>query len=90
MTCSLVHKSAFRSTHDIPDLNKFDDRWFGPYRLVRIINDNAYELNLPLSFKAHRVINISFLQPYRQSVRFPRKHPDSFLLPPGGARRCSV
>ena len=78
----LVHKSAFRTSHATADLRSFDDRWFGPYTLVRVININAYEIDLPNSFKSHRVINITFLQPYRQSERFPRSHPDSFLPPP--------
>ena len=78
----LIHRSAFRTNHTIPDLNKFDDRWFGPFPISKIINSNAYEINLPSSFKSHKVINITFLRPYRLSSKFPRIHPDALQPPP--------
>ena len=28
----LVHKAAFRKSYTLPDLNKFDDRWYGAIR----------------------------------------------------------
>ena len=80
----LVHKAAFRKSHTLPDLNKFDDRWYGSYAITRLVNQNAYTLDLPSSFKHHNVINITFLRLYRISTKFPRQHPDSFLLPPVG------
>ena len=80
----LVHKAAFRKQHHISDLNKFDDRWFGPYEIIRLINPNAYALDLPSHLKHHNVINITFLRLYRVSAKFPRQHPDTLLLPPVG------
>ena len=80
----LVHKGAFRRHSVLPDLNKFDDRWYGPYKIVKVINENAYQLELPKSFRHHNVINITFLRIYRISVKFPRTHPDAFFLPPVG------
>ena len=77
----LVNRLAFRSYADVSDLKKFDDRWFGPFEISKVVNPNAYELHLPPHYKKHKVINISFLVPYRQSRRFPRPHPDS-LRPP--------
>ena len=77
----LVHKSAFRSQHHISDINKFDDRWHGPYTIIKVINPNAFQLDFPPSLKKHNVINISFLRPYKTSTQFPRQHPD-FLFPP--------
>ena len=77
----LIHKSAFRTNYSISDINKFDDRWIGPYTITKVINPNAYQLDLPLSSRKHNVINISFLRPYKFSTSFPRSHPD-FLLPP--------
>ena len=38
----LVHKAAFRKSHTLPDLNKFDDRWYGPYAITQLINQNIY------------------------------------------------
>ena len=78
----LIHREAFRRRHIVTDLNKFDDRWYGPYAITRIINVNAYEIELPMVFKAHNVINITFLRPYHYSQKFPRTHPDHLLLPP--------
>ena len=80
----LVHKAAFKKNHPLPDLNKFDDCWYGPYEILRIVNENAYALKLPPSFKHHNVINVSFIRPYWISTKFPRQHPDSLLLPPVG------
>ena len=80
----LVHKAAFRKQHHISDLNKFDDRWFGPYEIIRLVNPNAYALDLPSHLKHHNVINITFLRLYRVSAKFPRQHPDTLLLPPVG------
>ena len=77
----LVHKTAFRTNYDIRDINKFDDRWFGPFTILKVINRNAFQLDLPSSSRKHNVINISFLRPYKLSTSFPRTHPD-FLLPP--------
>ena len=73
----LVHRAAFRKHPDIAELRKFDDRWFGPFEVTKVVNPNAYQLQLPPNFKQHKVININFLHPYRQSLRFPRPHPDS-------------
>ena len=80
----LVHKGAFRRHSVLPDLNKFDDRWYGPYKILKVVNENAYQLELPKSFRHHNVINITFLRIYRISVKFPRTHPDAFFLPPVG------
>ena len=77
----LVHRSAFRNYSTLDTTKKFDDRWFGPFPITKVINPNAYEIKLPPSFKQHRVINISFLFAYRQSERFPRPHPDSICPP---------
>ena len=73
----LVHYYAFRKHPDVPELKKFSDRWFGPFEIIKVINPNAYQLQLPPHFRKHNTINISFLHPYRQSLRFPRSHPDS-------------
>ena len=73
----MIHRVAFRKHPHVSELKKFDDRWLGPFEITKVINPNAYELGLPPNFKQHKVINISFLHPYRQSLRFPRSHPDS-------------
>jgi hypothetical protein len=51
---------------------KLTERYIGPYRVRRVVNANAYELELPASLKIHPVINISHLKEYRDGVRaFP-------------------
>jgi hypothetical protein len=51
---------------------KFSERFIGPYRVVRVANPNAYELELPATLKIHPVINISHLKEYRDgTAAFP-------------------
>ena len=78
----LVHRTAFRNFSSASHIAKFDDRWLGPFMILEIINHNAYRIDLPSSLKAHNVINISFLRPYKISMKFQRLHPDNLLLPP--------
>ena len=47
---------------------KLTERFIGPYRVKRVVNANAYELELPASLKIHPVINISHLKEYRDGV----------------------
>ena len=51
---------------------KLTERFIGPYRVKRVVNANAYELELPASIKIHPVINISHLKEYHDGTRaFP-------------------
>ena len=51
---------------------KFNERFIGPYRIMRVINKNAYELELPASMKIHAVQNVSLLKRYKDgSASFP-------------------
>jgi len=51
---------------------KLTERYVGPYRVKRVVNANAYELELPASLKIHPVINISHLKEYRDGAQaFP-------------------
>lgn len=42
-------------------------KYYGPFRIEKKINDNAYRLTLPSHMKIHPVINIQYLKPYVQS-----------------------
>ena len=56
-----------------------------PYKIVKVVNENAYQLELPKSFRHHNVINITFLRIYRISVKFSSNTPWRFLFyPPWG------
>ena len=53
---------------------KFTERYIGPFRVKRVINANAYELELPPGMKIHPVINISQLKEYHDgSAAFPSR-----------------
>jgi transposase InsO family protein len=48
---------------------KLDIRQSGPYRVIRRIGTDAYELELPVSSRIHNVFNVSLLR-YYQEPRF--------------------
>jgi hypothetical protein len=53
-----------------PDQNraaKLTGRFIGPLKITRVINENAYELELPPQLKIHPVQNVSKLRRYRRS-----------------------
>jgi hypothetical protein len=53
---------------------KFTERYIGPFRVKRVINANAYELELPPGMKIHPTINISQLKEYHDgSAAFPAR-----------------
>jgi hypothetical protein len=51
---------------------KLTEPWIGPYMVKRVVNANAYELDLPASLQIHPVVNVSRLLPHRDgSEAFP-------------------
>ena len=43
--------------------------WVGPYKVLEVINCNAYKLALPTSLNLlHLVFNISVLKPYHGTI----------------------
>lgn len=53
---------------------KFTERYIGPFRISKVINANAYELELPPSMKIHPTINISQLKEYHDGLAaFPSR-----------------
>lgn len=66
-TADLKLKSPGQSKKLLP-------RYLGPFKVVKVVNRNAYELDLPQTLEGmHPVINVSRLLPYRASdpARFP-------------------
>lgn len=62
---------------------KLSTRFLGPYPVKRVVNSNAYELDLPASFRIHPVINVSQLKPYRDGAEeFPHREPPPSRPPP--------
>ena len=58
---------------------KLTYKYLGPFKIKRVVNNNAYELDLPPQLKIHPVLNISRLKAYRDGhAAFPsRPQPDS-------------
>jgi hypothetical protein len=58
---------------------KFTYKYIGPFKIKRVINPNAYELDLPAQLQIHPVLNVSRLRPYHDgNALFPhRPQPDS-------------
>ena len=46
---------------------KLTARFVGPFRITKVVNDNAYELELPPQLRIHPVQNISKLRRYHRS-----------------------
>ena len=47
---------------------KFANRYIGPFKIVRVVGNNAYELELPPQMQIHPVLNVSRLLPYRDGL----------------------
>jgi hypothetical protein len=51
---------------------KFTERFLGPYRVKRVVNANAYELELPPQLRIHPTINVSQLKEWHDgTAAFP-------------------
>ena len=51
---------------------KFTYKYIGPFKIKRVVNDNAYELHLPPQMQIHPVLNVSRLKAYHDGrVAFP-------------------
>jgi hypothetical protein len=62
---------------------KFTFKFIGPFKIKRVVNENAYELDLPLSLQIHPVLNISRLKVYHEGQRlFPDRPVPEFRPPP--------
>ena len=60
---------------------KFASKYIGPFVIKRVVNANAYELDLPVQMRISPVLNISRLKVYRDPSSFPSR-PSSVSRPP--------
>ena len=59
---------------------KIEPAYLGPFRLVKKANDNAFEVDLPSTFKRDRVLNVRWFKPYNlRSEAFPKQPPRTHL-----------
>jgi hypothetical protein len=56
---------------------KLSDKRLGPFPITRVINENAYELELPRTWRIHNVFKVSKLHPYN-----PPTIPQQKKVPP--------
>lgn len=69
----LVHKDAYGIN---PQYYKIQPVYFGPYKVVKKVSDNAYEIDLPRTNRRDRVLNIRWLRKFLQATsKFPRVPP---------------
>ena len=62
---------------------KFTYKYIGPFKVKRVVNDNAYELELPPQLQIHPVLNISRLKAYRDGHQlFPSRAQPEHRPPP--------
>lgn len=72
---------------------KFACQYLGPFKIKRVVNDNAYELDLPAAMRIHPVLNVSRLKVYHDgATSFPSRPvpnprpPPEVTLPNGDAQ----
>jgi hypothetical protein len=62
---------------------KLASKYIGPFTIKRVVNSNAYELNLPETMHRHPVINVSDLKLYQDgTVSHPHRPPPHDRPPP--------
>lgn len=72
----LVHKDALIHASSTTYM-KLHPAYLGPYRLVKKLNDNAFEVDLPSHVKKHRTINVQWFKPYNErDEAYPKQPPE--------------
>ena len=61
---------------------KFLYKYIGPFQITRVVNPNAYELELPPTWLIHPVFNISRLKIYHDGFQLFPGRPPAFPRPP--------
>ena len=60
-----------------PQYYKIQPVFYGPYRLVRQENDNAFEVDLPIMNKRDRIINVEWFKPFTMPTYINRRVPQT-------------
>jgi hypothetical protein len=48
--------------------SKLNPKWYGPFRIAKVISPVAYRLELPNNWWIHDVFHASLLAPYRETI----------------------
>src|ERR1700712_5980674 len=60
---------------------KLDDKWYGPFKVVKKVHASAYELEIPVTWRGiHNVVNESLLKPYHKPTGV--LHQETYPRPP--------
>ena len=62
--------------------SKFACQYLGPFRIKRVVNPNAYELDLPAAMRIHPVLNVSRLKVYHDGATLFPSRPVANPRPP--------
>ncbi|OUT23554.1 hypothetical protein CAS74_001876 [Pichia kudriavzevii] len=73
---TLLHKDAYGSDRLY---YKIQPVYYGPYKVVKKISDNAYEVDLPKTNKKDRVINVRWLRRFLQADKQFSKVPPRMI-----------
>lgn len=72
----LLHRDAYSPPTSTLLYRKVQPVYHGPFRLVQKINDQAFEVDIPLMSKAHRTINIQWFKRFHERLeRYPKQPP---------------
>lgn len=81
-----VGEQVLLSTHNLRSdrpTAKLSAKYIGPFTIKRVVNNGAYELELPPHLPIHPVVNISKLKPYHDEPdRFPTRQQRNRRPPP--------
>lgn len=66
---------------------KFTYKYIGPFKVKRVVNANAYELDLPPQLQIHPVLNVSRLKQYHDPSRLFPSRPLPDTRPPADSIR---
>jgi hypothetical protein len=79
----LLSTEHLRMVGDDKRTPKFSCKFLGPFAIKRVVNDNAYELDLPAPMRIHPVLNANRLKAYRDGAAdFPSRPPTDARPPP--------
>ena len=79
----LLSTEHLRLVGDDKRTPKFSCKFIGPFSIKRVVNDNAYELDLPAPMRIHPVLNANRLRAYRDGASdFPSRPPMDARPPP--------
>ncbi|ANB12101.1 gag-pol fusion protein [Sugiyamaella lignohabitans] len=66
--------STDKLNHDRGPKRKFDRKWIGPFTIAAKVNDNAYRLLLPKSWRNNPVFNVDQLELYQENLVHRKKY----------------